>query len=72
MDDGATYLSRVTHSGELSEHEEGTGVLRLSEHPFRGDLPIGSVADVAFREIWMRSGAQSFEAARTLDRPRSH
>jgi len=55
------YLANITMEGEQSEHEEETGRVRLYEHPFNKDLVVSEVYDVPFREIWMRSGAQTFQ-----------
>lgn len=62
-------MTYVTHAGNLSEHEEERGFLRLFEHPFHGDLALSQVDVVPFRETWVRSGTQSFEEARTLNAP---
>jgi hypothetical protein len=69
MQDDASYMTYVTHAGNLSEHEEERGFLRLFEHPFHGDLALSQVDVVPFRETWVRSGTQSFEEARTLNAP---
>jgi hypothetical protein len=54
MRDGdKSYLANITMEGEQSEHEEETGRVRLHDHAFNNDVP--------FREIWMRSGAQTFQ-----------
>lgn len=55
------FVAHVTIEGEYSEHEEETGRLRLVEHPFHGQLEIGEVSEVPFRETWMREGLQTFE-----------
>jgi len=62
MRDGdRSYLANITMEGEQSEHEEETGRVRLHDHAFNKDLAISEVYDVPFREIWMRSGAQTFQ-----------
>ena len=59
-DDGA-YLANILMEGDQSEHEEETGLLVLSDHSFNRDLVISEVYEIPFREIWMRSGAQTFD-----------
>lgn len=62
MRDGdRSYLANITMEGEQSEHEEETGRVRLHDHAFNKDLAISEVYDVPFRELWMRSGAQTFQ-----------
>jgi hypothetical protein len=55
------YLANIWMEGQQSEHEEESGYLRLHEHPFQGSLSLPDVADVPFREVWMRDGMQTFE-----------
>jgi hypothetical protein len=55
------YMVRFTVEGEHSEHEEGTGVLRLHDHPFNRELQTAEIDEKPFREVWIRNGAQSFE-----------
>jgi hypothetical protein len=55
------YLANIWMEGQQSEHEEESGYLRLHEHPFQGSLALPDVADVPFREVWMRDGMQTFE-----------
>lgn len=59
-DDGA-YLANIVMEGDQSEHEEETGLLVLSDHPFNRDLVISEVYEIPFREIWMRAGSQTFD-----------
>jgi hypothetical protein len=56
------YMADILMEGSQSEHEEESGRLRLHEHPFQGSLALGDVADVPFREVWMRDGLQTFES----------
>jgi hypothetical protein len=60
-DDEGAYLARITMEGRQSEHEEETGRLTLHEHPFHGPLAVSEVSELPFRELWMRSGLQTFE-----------
>jgi hypothetical protein len=59
-DDGA-YLANILMEGDQSEHEEETGLLVLSDHPFNRDLVISEVYEIPFRELWMRGGVQTFD-----------
>jgi hypothetical protein len=60
------YLANIWMEGQQSEHEEESGHLRLHAHPFQGSLALLDVADVPFREVWMRDGVQTFEPLVTL------
>ena len=60
-DSDENYLANIWMEGQQSEHEEESGYLRLHEHPFQGSLALPDVADVPFREVWMRDGMQTFE-----------
>ena len=55
------YVADILMEGSQSEHEDESGRLRLHEHPFQGSLALCDVADVPFREVWMRDGVQTFE-----------
>ena len=61
------YLANIRMEGQQSEHEEESGHLQLHEHPFNKDLALSDVADVPFRELWMRDGMQTFEPLVTLE-----
>jgi len=65
-DDARLYQARVTMQGELCEHEEETGRLRLHRHPFNRSLSIEDIDERPFREQWMRDGLQTFEPLETL------
>jgi Acetoacetate decarboxylase (ADC) len=64
--DAGAYLAQIIMEGEQSEHEEELGKLVLHEHPFNQHLEVGEVYDVPFRELWMRSGRQTFDPLITL------
>lgn len=55
------YVADILMEGSQSEHEDESGRLRLHDHPFQGSLALPDVADVPFREVWMRDGVQTFE-----------
>jgi acetoacetate decarboxylase len=62
MKDGdQTYLAHITMEGKQSEHEDEKGALKLYDHPFNQPLVISEVYEIPFRELWMRSGMQTFE-----------
>ena len=59
--DVGAYLANILMEGDQSEHEEETGLLVLSDHPFNRDLVISEVYEIPFRELWMRGGVQTFD-----------
>jgi hypothetical protein len=52
--------------GQQSEHEDEKGRLVLHDHPFHRELAISEVYEVPFREMWMKSGVQTFDPLITL------
>lgn len=60
-DDQGAYLANILMEGQQSEHEDERGHLQLHEHAFNRALSIGDVYEVPFRELWMKSGQQSFD-----------
>ena len=54
-------MNALTMEGQQSEHEDGKGLLKLYDHPFNQALDIAEVYEVPFRELWMKSGMQTFE-----------
>jgi hypothetical protein len=60
-DDDGAYLANIIMEGSQSEHEEETGLITLHDHAFNKDLMISEVYEVPFREIWMRTGSQTFD-----------
>jgi hypothetical protein len=66
-DDEGAFLASILMEGEQSEHEEETGRLLLHDHPFNADLDISEVYEEPFRELWMRSGSQTFDPLVRLD-----
>lgn len=65
-DEEGAYLANIVMEGNQSEHEEEMGRITLHDHPFNKDIMISEVYEVPFREIWMRSGAQTFDPLVTL------
>ena len=62
MRDGdQTYLAHITMEGKQSEHEDEKGALKLYDHPFHRQLVTSEVYETPFRELWMRTGMQTFE-----------
>jgi hypothetical protein len=60
-DNDTTYLAHITMEGSQSEHEDEKGLIKLYDHPFNQPLQISEVYEVPFRELWMRSGMQTFQ-----------
>jgi hypothetical protein len=59
-DGSGSYLAEIHAAGQLSDHQEETGSLRLHDHPFNAGLDIPDVYEVPLRETWLRDGTQSF------------
>ncbi|MBN2370767.1 MAG: hypothetical protein JXO72_09775 [Vicinamibacteria bacterium] len=60
-DTSGLYMACFTVEGKQSEHEEGTGMLRLHDHPFNRDLDATEIDGAPIREVWIRNGAQIFD-----------
>jgi hypothetical protein len=60
-DEQAAYVANMVFDGDQSEHEDERGRLVLHDHPFNRELQISEVYEVPFREMWMRSGVQTFD-----------
>jgi hypothetical protein len=65
-DEQAAYVANMVFDGEQSEHEDERGKLVLHDHPFNRELQISEVYEVPFREMWMKSGVQTFDPLVTL------
>jgi len=65
-DEQAAYLANMIFDGQQSEHEDEKGRLVLHDHPFHRELAISEVYEVPFREMWMKSGVQTFDPLITL------
>jgi hypothetical protein len=65
-DEQAAYLANMIFDGQQSEHEDEKGRLLLHDHPFHRELAISEVYEVPFREMWMKSGVQTFDPLITL------
>jgi hypothetical protein len=65
-DEQAAYLANMVFDGQQSEHEDEKGRLVLHDHPFHRELALSEVYDVPFREMWMKSGVQTFDPLITL------
>jgi hypothetical protein len=66
-DEEGSFLAQIGMAGGLSESEEEAGSLQLFPHAMTepiGDLD--EVAELPFREIWMRDGLQTFQPLRVL------
>ncbi len=60
-DDQGAFLANIVMEGGQSEHEDERGKLVLHDHEINSALQIEDVWDVPFRELWMRSGVQTFD-----------
>jgi hypothetical protein len=60
-DEEGAYLANIVMEGSQSEHEEESGLITLHDHEFNKDLMISEVYEVPFREIWMKTGSQTFD-----------
>jgi hypothetical protein len=63
------YLANIRMEGAQSEHEEERGELALFPHPLHAGLDVDEVANVPFRELWMRPGLQTFDPLRPHPAP---
>ena len=55
------FVADIVMEGSQSEHEDEAGSLKLYDHPMHGSLSRAEVAEVPFREVWMRDGLQTFQ-----------
>lgn len=60
-DDEGLHMASILYEGDKSEHEEGTGVLTLSDHAFNKGIFGADFDEVAFREMCQVDGQQTFE-----------
>ena len=66
-DAGGIYKSDVTMRGEsYSEHEFERGSLVIHPHEMTEGLTIDEIADVPFREQWMKKGVEVFAPPETI------
>ena len=65
-DDSGKYLASIVMEGEQSEHEDEKGSIVLHDHEFNKALSLEDVYPTPFRELWMRSGRQTFDPLKTL------
>jgi len=65
-DDSDRYKVDVHMDAPHSEHEEETGEIVFHEHAFFGDIDLGDVETVPFREEWYRAGVQTFDELESI------
>ncbi len=65
-DDSGKYLANIVMEGDQSEHEDEKGSIVIHDHEFNRALSIEDVYPAPFRELWMRSGRQTFDPLKTL------
>jgi len=61
-DASGSYVAEIRAQGQLSDHQEETGTLRLHDHPFNAGLAVADVYEVPLRETWLREGTQAFQS----------
>lgn len=55
------FIGVMDMQGRLSEHEEGTGAIRLyPEHRFFENLDLSAMDTQPVREMWMKEGVESY------------
>ncbi|HRI62521.1 MAG TPA: hypothetical protein PK228_22425 [Saprospiraceae bacterium] len=59
-DDSGAYIGIMDMQGQLSEHEEGTGTVRLHDHRFFEHVDLSTMDTLPFREMWMKAGVESY------------
>ena len=60
-DASGAYMGILDMQGQLSEHEEGTGSVRLhDEHRFFRQVDLSAMDTVPFREMWMKTGVERY------------
>jgi len=65
-DHSAKFKADIHMAGQFTEHEEETGELEIHPHAMTEQLIQADVASYPFRELWMKSGVQTFEELETL------
>lgn len=60
------YKADIHMEGFFTEHEEETGSLKLHPHAMTEGLDIDGISTWPFRELWMKSGVQTFEPLEEL------
>jgi hypothetical protein len=65
-DQSGKYKANIHMVGQFTEHEEETGELEIHPHAMTEQLIDADVASFPFRELWMKSGVQTFEELETL------
>ncbi len=60
-DDSGDYMGIMDMQGQLNEHEEGTGLIRLYEkHRFFDPLDLSGMDTMPYRQMWMKNGVESY------------
>jgi hypothetical protein len=60
------FKADIHMAGAFTEHEEELGDLEIHPHPMTEQLLDADVQSFPFRELWMKSGVQTFEELETL------
>ncbi len=60
-DHRGSYMGVMDMQGQLSEHDEGTGTVRLhGEHRFFQHVDLSDMETLPFREMWLKAGVESY------------
>ena len=59
-DESGSYMGIMDMRGQLSEHEEGTGNVRLHDHRFFRHVDLSVMEPRPYREMWLKAGVESY------------
>jgi len=59
-DESGLFVGIMDMKGQLSEHDDNTGTLRLHEHRFFDRLDLDEMDLLPVREMWMKDGVESY------------
>jgi len=59
-DETGAYIGIMDMKGQLSEHEENTGTLKMYQHRLFDGLNLSAMDTMPLREMWMKDGVESY------------
>ena len=65
-DAAGSYMSTIVMAADFSENEEERGEIEIHPHAFTAAVDRDAVTTTPFRELWMRSGLQTFHPLEQL------
>jgi hypothetical protein len=65
-DASGAYLATIMMAAQFSENEEEKGSLSLHRHAFTAAIDLDGINTTPFRELWMRSGLQTFHPLESI------